>query len=486
MTNNLPNCAIQLLDEQLLGLMTPEEKQQTLELLQTREKTLACNKIQSFYPADGPLRRELYAKHLQYFAAGKDHRERAFIAANRIGKTEGVGAYELTLHLTGRYPDWWVGRRFDAPIASWAAGDSAKTCKDILQYKMLGRIGEFGTGMVPRDCLVRWTPKPGLPDAIESVFVKHASGGISELTFRSYEMGVEAFQGTERHVIWLDEEAPREVYVECLMRTMTVNGIVLLTFTPLFGMSDVVRDFLLEPQGRFAITATWDDCPHLSPEAKRELLNSIPPYQREARTKGVPQLGSGAIYQIPESDLVVDDFPIPDYYPRAYGMDVGWNRTAAVWGAKNQETGIVYLYSEYYQSQAEPSVHAHGILARGKWIPGVIDPAARGRSQKDGTQLIHEYQQLGLNILPAINAVESGIFATWELMTSGKLKVFRSLSNWLSEFRLYARDKDGKVTKARDHLMDCTRYLVMSGRDRMKANLPIKRKPVHVPTSPWA
>src|SRR5579864_7457233 len=416
---------MELLDERLLSKMTAEEKQQLLQLLETREKTLACNKLASFYPDAGPLRRELYAKHLQFFEAGKDHRERAFIAANRIGKTEGVGAYELTLHLTGQYPDWWKGRRFDKPVSSWAVGDSAKTAKDILQAKLLGKSGEFGTGMIPRDSLVRWTPKPGLPEAVESVYVKHASGGISEVTFRSYEMGVEAFQGTERDVIWLDEECPRDIYTECLMRTMTNNGIVMLTFTPLFGMSDVVCDFLLEPQGRFAITATWDDVPHLSAQAKQELLRSIPAYQRDARTKGVPQLGSGAIYQIAESDIVVDDFPIPKYYPRAYGMDVGWNRTANVWGAKDPASGIVYLYSEYYAAQAEPSVHAHAIRARGEWIPGVIDPAARGRSQTDGKQLIHEYRALGLHIAPAVNAVEAGIFATWELMTSGRLKVFR-------------------------------------------------------------
>ena len=39
-------------------------------------------------------------------------------------------------------------------------------------------------------------------------------------------------------------------------------------------------------------------------------------------------------------------------------------------------------------------------------------------------------------------------------MTSGKLKVFRSLTEWFSEFRKYRRDENGKVVKEDDHLMD--------------------------------
>jgi len=56
-------------------------------------------------------------------------------------------------------------------------------------------------------------------------------------------------------------------------------------------------------------------------------------------------------------------------------------------------------------------------------------------------------------------------------MHAGKLKVFNSLSNFYSEFRAYRRDKDGKVVKERDHLMDGMRYLVMSGRGRMSTKL---------------
>lgn len=209
--------------------------------------------------------------------------------------------------------------------------------------------------------------------------------------------------------------------------------------------------------------AGWSDVPHLDEATQKELYASIPPYQRDARSKGIPQLGSGAIYPVPESEITCAPFEIPKYWPRCYALDVGWNRTACLWGAWNQDDDTVYLYAEHYRAHAEPSVHANAIRARGKWIPGVIDPAARGRQQKDGEQLIQNYVDLGLLIEKADNSVESGIYSVWERLSGGRLFIFNSLQNWLSEFRIYRRDEKGKIVKANDHLMDCTRYLVVSG-----------------------
>src|SRR5690349_21254852 len=107
------------------------------------------NKLFSLYPDDGPLRRELYPKHLDFFRAGATEMERAAIAANRVGKTWGLGGYETALHLTGEYPDWWEGRRFDHPIDAWAAGDTSETTRDIVQLALFGQQGDLGTGLVP-------------------------------------------------------------------------------------------------------------------------------------------------------------------------------------------------------------------------------------------------------------------------------------------------------------------------------------------------
>lgn len=201
-------------------------------------------KIDSFYPDEGPLRRELYPKHLQIFAGGKDCRERMFLAGNRIGKTEGVGAYETTLHLTGDYPKWWEGRRFATPISAWAAGKDSKTVREIIQFKLLGPQGDYGTGMIPGDSIIATSPKPGVPEAIESITVRHATGGKSRIMLKSYDQGRDSFVGTEQHIVWLDEECTRDIYVECLTRTMTTGGLVLVTMTPLLGLTDLCKDFL--------------------------------------------------------------------------------------------------------------------------------------------------------------------------------------------------------------------------------------------------
>ncbi len=160
---------------------------------------------------------------------------------------------------------------------------------------------------------------------------------------------------------------------------------------------------------------TWTD------DAKDDLYESSPLYQRKARSKGIPSLGSRAIYPMDEEDIVVLGFPIPDYYVRGYGLDVGWNRTAAIWGAKDLETGIIYLYAEYSRGQAEPAVHTEAIKGFGEWIPGVIDPATNARGQKDGVWLLQEYLDAGLNLDMAVNAVEAGILASYRKLTQGKL-----------------------------------------------------------------
>ena len=387
--------------------------------------------------------------------------------------TEGVGGYETACHLTGIYPAWWTGRRFEKPVRAWAAGDTAKTVRDIIQHKLLGAPGDYGTGLIRGDCIIKTTVKTGISDAVDTITVKHSSGGQSSISLKSYDQRREAFQGTEQDLIWLDEEPPLAIYTECLLRTMTNNGIVMCTFTPLMGMSDVVLSFL--PGGKidiagsdpskFVVMATWDDVPHLSDAVKKELYDSIPPFQRDARSKGIPQLGAGAIYPVPETDLLVTDFEIPTHWPRCYALDVGWNRTAAIWGALDRDTDTLYLYSEHYRGQAEPILHAEAIKGRGAWIPGVIDPASRGRSQHDGIQLLQQYVEMGLDLQPAKNAVEAGLYAVWQRMSAGKLKVFKSCTHWTTEFRLYRRDESGRIVKDSDHLMDTMRYLVMSGID---------------------
>jgi len=221
-------------------------------------------------------------------------------------------------------------------------------------------------------------------------------------------------------------------------------------------------------QSKYMVNAGWDHAPHLDEKQKQHMLDSTHPHLRKARSKGIPVLGSGAIYPVDEDEIIVRPFDIPDYWPRVFGLDVGWQRTAAVWGAHDRQADIIYLYSEHYRGQAEPSIHSSAIRLRGDWIPGVIDPSARQRGQKDGQALLNEYEREGLILYSADNTVEAGLLATYQRLSIGRLKVFHTLQNWLDEYRIYQRDEDGKVVKKNDHLMDATRYLVMSGLQHAK------------------
>lgn len=211
----------------------------------------SAHTIESMYPDAGPLRRELYPKHMEYFAAGAIYRERCAMCANRIGKTLGMGGYETALHLTGQYPAWWPGRRFDEPVSWWAAGKTNETTRDIMQAVLLGKVtasgprkSVSGMGLIPKKYLGIPTWSRGTADMVDTIAVKHISGGYSSLGMKSYQRGRGSFEGTEKHGIWLDEEPPVDIYGECLIRTATVGGIIMATFTPLEGMSDVVLQFL--------------------------------------------------------------------------------------------------------------------------------------------------------------------------------------------------------------------------------------------------
>lgn len=210
----------------------------------------------------------------------------------------------------------------------------------------------------------------------------------------------------------------------------------------------------------------WDDCPHLQPphlpkEERDAFEAGLTPHQREARKTGRPSLGAGQIYQVTEDAILTDPIPIPPHWGRAYALDVGWRVTAAIFAAHDPDADVFYLTHEHYGKEAAPVVHAHAIkLAQPYPLLGAIDPAADQSNQKDGTKLREEYEKLGLELATANNAVEAGILAVLIMMQTGRLKVFRTLTNWIREFRLYHRDEKGKIVKKNDHLLDATRYVL--------------------------
>lgn len=414
-----------------------------------------------------------HGRQRAFHAAGEGCAERLFLAGNRVGKTL-AGAAEMAFHLTGRYPDWWDGVRFEVPVEAWAASCTREMTRDILQVAYLGRGRVRGT--LPKRLVAEVSMKGNVPGAADVVKVRHVSGGLSVLGFKSFDQGRESFQGTARQVVHLDEEPPLEVYEECLLRTMTVGGHVMLTMTPLMGLTDLVQGFLQQDgDGRAVVRAGWGDTRHLNPADMVRLRKSLRPHEVEAREHGTPVLGRGAVFPVAEDLLRVERFVVPQAWRRCVGVDFGWsNPTAAVWLAHDAAADVVYVTDVYVRSEATPAEHAAEIVRRGTWVPAVCDPAGQAANARDGVSLVEMYAEAGVRFTPADNAVEAGLMQVLERMRDGRLKVFADVAPWWDEFRTYVRDGKGRVVKRNDHVMDAMRYAVVSGLPLARAEGEVK------------
>ena len=404
-----------------------------------------------------------HMKQKSFHGTGNHARERLFLAGNRVGKTL-AGAAEMSFHLSGSYPAWWNGIRFTQPVSAWAASVTREATRDILQQVYLGGAGKVG--VIPQRLVTGMTMKSGVAGAVDTVSVRHSSGGTSVLGFKSFDQGRASFQGTARDVIHLDEEPEIEVYEECLLRTLTVGGHVMLTMTPLMGLTEMVRHFTdaERGKGKSVVRAGWGDVEHLDAELIGVMRASLRPHEIAAREHGEPSVGKGRVYPVDESALRVPRFEIPQHWKRCVGVDFGWsNPTAAVWLAHDVAADIVYVTDVYSASERVPAEHAGEILRRGAWVPAVCDPAGQAIGQKDGVSLVEMYAAAGLRFDLAENGVEAGLMAVLERMRAGRLRVFEDLDGWWREFRLYHRDGKGRVVKRDDHIMDAMRYAVVSG-----------------------
>ncbi len=480
--------------------MASSERNQQEELavlLAEREEREKYRKLDYSFPDEGPFARKYYSNHIRLFHAGKEFKERAFVAGNRTGKTF-AASRELAYHATGLYPDWWEGHRFTKPISAWAVGKTNEATRDTIQHELLGPRNDEGSGAIPKELLVPSpSTRPGIPGARQDIFVKHVSGGTSVIGLKSYDQGIDAFMGTAKDFVWMDEEPPRNIYTECLTRTATTKGLMLCTFTPLNGISDTFLLYVPEmripedgivpsPDGgksyKFVVGETWNsDLPHLPQEEKDRLKASYAPWELSARMQGIPTLGAGAVYPVAEEDVVIAPFDLPNHWPRFAGLDVGWKKTAATWLAYDQKSDVVYVYSEYYRGYAEPSVHADAIKARGGYIPIAIDPASNTPNQKDGDRLFVEYLKFGLKLMKADNSVTAGIMEVLQRLSTGRIKIFSTCQNTLAELRMYRYDENGKIVKQNDHLMDALRYAMRSSRHH--AVLPYEDEEEE--TNPW-
>lgn len=437
-----------------------------LKLAQELKRRQDRNKLSRYKP---------YPKQVEFHNRGATYRERLFRAGNQLGKTWS-SAYEIAYHLTGLYPDWWTGKRWSRGVTGWALGESMESTRDTMQRLILGRPGEWGTGTIPAHLIIG-DPKraQGIADSVDCVFVRHVSGGVSRLYFKSYEKGRSKLQGETLDFAALDEEPPLDIYTEVLTRTNATKGIVWITFTPLLGMSEVVRLFLQNPTpDRSDTNMTIDDVGHYSKEERDRIVASYPEHEREARAKGIPILGSGRVWPIAESAITVEPFTIPDHWPIICGVDFGIDHpSAGAWLAWDRDTDTTYVYDGYRESNKTPADLVPLIKQRGDWVPVSWPADGLQRSKGDGIQLADLYRQHGANMLHEFAqlpetgdeegkktsrvSVEAGVMAMFEDMKAGKFKVFSSLTMFFEEFRLYHR-KDGQIVKLQDDFLSATRY----------------------------
>jgi phage terminase large subunit-like protein len=444
--------------------MTMPLDEKPKEVLAALERELAQRQAENRLAAYRP-----YAKQREFHAMAA--RERLLMAGNQLGKTL-AGAFEMAMHLTGVYPPWWAGRRFERAVMAWAGSVTSLATRDTVQRLAVGRPGQHGTGAVPRKAIVATRSALGTPDLLDHVKVQHVDGGVSVLAFKSYEQGREKWQGETLDVVWFDEEPPADIYFEGLTRTNATGGMAYMTFTPLLGMSDVVKRFLLDrPPGTGVVTMTIDDAEHYTPEQRAAIIASYPPHEREARAKGIPTLGSGRIFPVPEDDIAVDAFDVPPHWAQIVGIDFGYDHPSAAGRlAWDRDADVLYLTHVHRARQQTPVLFAPAVKAWGSWLPVAWPHDGLQHDKGSGIELAAQYRQAGLNMLPeratfedGSSGVEAGLMEMLDRMQTGRFKVFRHLEDWWQEFRLYHR-KDGRVVKESDDLISAVRYAVMARR----------------------
>ncbi|HEY2002154.1 MAG TPA: terminase family protein [Acidobacteriaceae bacterium] len=421
-----------------------------------------------------------YPKQREFHAAGREHRERLLMAANQVGKTIAAGA-EVAMHLTNRYPSWWQGYEAAHPEPWWAGGVTGESTRDNPQRILLGRIGCHGTGMIPKDAIKDINPRRGVPDAVDTVIVKWGGGGDvqageCQVGFKSYDQGREKWQGETLGGVWYDEEPPLPIYMEGLTRTNVGLKPNLITFTPLMGMTDVVRRYLLEKVlGTHVTSMTIFDAEHYTPEQRAAIIATYPEHERKARTQGIPQMGSGRVFPFDRNQIECASFAIPDHWPQICGVDFGWDHPSA--GARlawDRDSDCIYVMAAHRAKAQTPMLFAAATKPWGDWLPWSWPHDGKQSGGKfdaaDQQQLQAIYKKHGLKMLfqhaqfeDGTNGVEAGITDMYERMETGRWKVFSHLADWFEEFELYHR-KDGLIVKLNDDLISASRYALMMKR----------------------
>ena len=453
-------------------MATRAELEELAALLEEQAARLHANRYRSVFAT-------LYGWQLDFIAATANYSQCCLIAANRIGKTY-TGTYIDAIHALGEYPEDWPGHKFDHAPLIWCLGYSGEKTRDLLQAPLVGRkIGDtFEGGLIPADRIIGYESMTGTPNAVRTLLVRHKSGDVARIQFWSYSQGQHALMGDAVDWFHIDEE-PRDaaIFPQVLVRTASGDhgrgGRGILTFTPENGRTELVLQFMDSPsRAQFCMQKGWDDAPHLSERVKEDLLASFPAHQRAMRTKGVPMLGHGRIYDIAEEDVTCSPFAIPPHFRVIDGMDFGWDHPQAqVQLAIDPDNDIFYVVRSWKKRHVLADVAWGAVKSWAANVPTAWPADGLQTEKGSGKQQKQYYSDAGFQMLAdhatwpdGSNGVEAGLFEIRDLMLKGKWKFFAGQRDALDEFLQYHRDENGKIVKVGEDIMDGMRYAYMMRR----------------------
>lgn len=489
-----------------LKKLTDKNKLDIVRLLEKKENMFNRSILtwEKFYGEASEFPIKLYRKQRIFFECGRHFKVRAFSGGNRSSKSFSATT-EVAFHSTGFYPSWWNGIKLNHKknTTILCVSDDWKTSREVIQSYLLREEegADNGTGFIPAHMIDWEKSKKVSKDTYDYIIVNRIDGGTCKIVFRSSGSGRKLFQGFKCDFVLFDEEPPLDVYSEALIRTTTTDGLVVIAYTPLSGVTPFIKEFLDqdwekvfeyndEPykqdniiffdkykerkyrSSKIYIRMGWADVPHLTEQQKRETLDGIPEWQWDARMNGIPIIGSGAIYPLKESDIVIQPFDIPSHWNRWYGLDVGTTCTAVSLFTQNPVDKMVYIYKEmsFYNNNGVFDYAQEIYKEVGSYQWGSIDHAANMGSQFDKKSIRKELADTGLVLLNANKSVNKGLTEVYKEFKQNRLKIFSNCINHIKELRTYRRNEKGEIIKKDDHHMDAMRYAMLLPEEKRNGN----------------
>ncbi len=400
-------------------------------------------------------------------------RNRWVFGGNRSGKTE-CGAVEAIWMARGIHPY----RRNRKDVFGWVVSLSQQVQRDVAQSKILHYLPKNWIADIVMLSGRKDSPASGIIDQIK---LKNVFGGISTIGFKSCDQGREKFQGASLDFVWFDEEPPRDIYEECLMRVMDRKGDIFGTMTPLKGRTFVYNEIYLNARRNPEVWyefMNWEDNPFLSASEVKLLEGALDQSSLDSRKYGRFSEGYGLVYpEFDESVHVVKPFTVPPEWQENVSIDPGLhNPLSAHWYCVDWD-GNIYVVAEHYEKGRDIDFHAAAIdeiSRRLGWkrdgsgrISALIDSAAGQRTLASSKSVSELFYERGIAVNPNVDKdVFSGISRVKSYLARGNgqpdIYIFDCCENMIAEFKSYSWGAGDRPIKAGDHAMDELRYFVMS------------------------